>query len=326
LAHPPRNQANHVTEYTFIDGDEYIDLPRETAPWIVEPLLSPGALLNIYGSPKAGKSRLALGLAIAISTGQDKWLDKYPIHQAGPVLWIEIDNSPAEWVQVLKDVRNEGYDLSNISFTDRDHCPYPFDLLDPEMDHDKVLGGMIEEFRQRRGCDPVLIVVDTIREAHSGDEDKSTTLRNVITKLQGVCGNAAILLISHSRKGGGLQATAGGNDNDEESGADRVMDGNRGSNYLVGKMQTVVRVTTTRGRTHGYLTAEGRSIGQERFRMKQKAPSYLWHPDHDPAIELAYEMKQANPDWSERRLSKELAQIMKVTEEKARHIVRRSMK
>jgi RecA-family ATPase len=311
-----------VTDYRFVDGDEYIDMPREAEAWIVEPLLSPGALMNIYGAPKAGKSRLAMGLAIAISNGEEKWLDRFPIHMAGPVLWLEIDNSPAEWVQVLKDIRGEGYDLSNIGFADRKLVPYPFDLLNEEVNHAEILGNMVDSFAQRRGCLPVMTVIDTIREAHSGDEDKSTVLRNVITSLQAVMGEAALLPVSHSRKGGGLAAM--GNSDEDNSG--RVMDEQRGSNYLVGKMQTVVRVTTNNARTHGYFTAEGRSIGQERFRMKQKAPSYLWYPDADPATELARELAESNPDWSDRALARELAQIMKIPEETARSVIRRSLK
>lgn len=307
-----------MSEYDFIDGDDYIDMPREEEAWIVEPLWSPGALMNIYGAPKAGKSRLALGLAIAIANGEEKWLDRFPLHMAGPCLWLELDNSPAEWVQVLKDVREEGHDLSNISFTDRKHAPYPFDLLNEEADHASILEGMIKRFQDRKGCNPVAIFLDTIREAHSGDEDKSTVLRNVITNLQAVTGESGLCPISHSRKGGGLQAHAEDEDNA------RVMDENRGSNYLTGKMQTVVRVTTNRQRTHGYFTAEGRSIGQERLRMRQVAPSYLWVPDEDPSIELVKELRESNPEWSVRRIAKELAQIMNITEEKARSIVRRT--
>lgn len=297
-------------------------MPREQPAWLVEPLLSPGALMNIYGAPKAGKSRLGLGLAIAISTGEEKWLDKYVIHTPGPVLWLEADNSPPEWLQVLRDVAQEGHDISNIHFADRDWIPYPFDLLDEDAGHDEVLHDMIQAHVEAGWPPPVLIVIDTIREAHSGDENDSTAMRNVITRLQAVTYPAALLLISHSRKGGGLQAING--EGDDHDG--RVMEENRGSNYLVGKMQTVVRVTTNRQRTHGFFTAEGRSIGQERFRMRQSSPSYLWHPDADPAHELAKTLAESNPDWSERRIARELAQIMKLEEEKARSIVRRTLK
>lgn len=311
--------------YRFINGIDYLEMPREQEPWLVEPLLSPGALMNIYGAPKAGKSRLGLGLALAITNPkQEKWLDRFPIHAHGPVLWLEADNSPYEWWDVLKTVAyGDGYDISNIHFADRDHIPYPFDLLDMEAEHDLILKGMIADFTREWGTPPVLIVIDTIREAHGGDENDSTAMRNVIVRLQAATYPAALCLISHSRKGGGLQSTGG---DDDDSGGGRVMEENRGSNYLTGKMQTVVRVTTNRQRTHGYFTAEGRSIGQERFRMKQLAPSYLWHTDVNPGVELARTLKESNPDWSDRRIAREVAQVLKINEEGARNIVRAALK
>lgn len=310
-----------VSNYRFINGEDYVNMPRAQQPWIIDRLLSPGALMNIYGQPKAGKSLLTLRLAIAVSTGEEMWLDKYAIHQHGPVLWVEADNSAYEWWNVTKLVKAEGYDLSNIHFADREHIPYPFDLLDEEADHAGILKAMIADFEEEGWGPPVLVVIDTIREVHSGDEDKSFIMRNVLTSLQAATYPAALILVSHSRKGGGLQAMNAS----EESEGD-VMNENRGSNALVAKMQTVVRVTTNRQRTHGYFTAEGRSIGHERFRMKQLAPSYLWHPDDDPVVELAKTLLDSNPEWSERQVAREVASVMKLDVEKARSMVRRAFR
>ena len=297
-----------MSDYRFVLGSEYNRLPRVAQPWIIEPLLSPGALLNIYGQPKAGKSRAALGLAMAVANGEPYWF-KFPVRTHGPVLWLEVDNSPAEWAEVTQTVEyGAGCDLSRVGFADRELAPYPFDLLDQEAAHDQLLKGMIERFREEWATDPVMIVIDTIREVHSGEEDSSTIMRNVITKLQAVTYPAALVLISHSRKGGGLQALQqhGGTDDADHEGD--IMKEGRGSNYLAGKMQSVVRITTNRERTHGYFTAEGRSIGHERFRIVQKAPAYLWFEDLDPAVEMAQQMLATNPEASERAHAKVLMQ------------------
>jgi hypothetical protein len=307
-------------DYRFWNGLDYLEMERNDESWLVEPLLSPGALANIYGATKTGKSRLALQLAIAMSTDEAKWLDRFRIHTHGPVLWLECDNSPAEWVQVLRDVRAEGYDLSNIHFTDRDWAPYPMDLLDEEADHAGILEDMIERFVRNWGVAPIMVVIDTIREVHSGDEDKSTIMRNVITKLQKVTYPAALLLISHSRKGAGFPQTRDeGVEGVENSGS--TADEQRGSNYLVGKMQTVIRVT--RGKHNSWFTAIGRSIGTERFKMKQVPPSYLWYPDTDATQAVVKELAKKNPTWSDRRVAREVAQLLKIDGEKARNIVRK---
>lgn len=311
------------TEFKFANGLDYIERPRPAKEWIVEPLLSPGALINIYGAPKAGKSRLGLSLAMAISSGQEYWLDRFKIHTHGPVLWLEVDNSPLEWVNVLKAVafgEGKAEELANVHFADRDNVPYPFDLLDEEGQHDVILAGMIEQFVAAVGERPVLIIIDTIRECHSGDENDSTALRNVITKIQAACGSyTAIGLISHSRKDGGLQAMISIDDDQ----GDTLMDDNRGSNYLVGKMQTIIRVTCNQSKGYGYFTSRGREIGVIRFKMRQKPPAYLWYADSDPAGELVRDLRRANPDWSDRRIAKEVAEQMKMTEEAARSLTRR---
>jgi RecA-family ATPase len=310
-----------VSNYRFINGLDYLAMPRKQEPWIIEPLLSPGALLNIYGQPKAGKSLLTMGLAIAVSSGKELWLDKFPIRQHGPVLWLEADNSAYEWWNVIKLIAAEDNDISNIHFADREHIPYPFDLLDEEADHAGILQAMIEDFINEGWGQPVMVVIDTIREVHSGDEDKSFVTRNVLTALQAATYPAALVLVSHSRKGGGLQAMNGTEDSEGD-----VMNENRGSNAFVAKMQSVIRVTTNRQRTHGYFTAEGRSIGHERFRIKQEPPAYLWKPDADPAQELVITLRESNPEWSERAIAKEVAQILKLKEETARSIVRKTLK
>jgi RecA-family ATPase len=313
-----------VSEFKFLSSAEYLAQPQNAVAWLVEPLLSPGALLNIYGAPKAGKSRLALGLAIALSTGEPYWLEKFKLHEHGRILWLEMDNSPAEWVQVVKDAESEGWDLSNIHFADKNLAPWPMDMLNEEERHDLILREMVDRFLDVYGEMPILIVIDTIREIHSGDEDKSTIMRNVITRLQAAVHPIAILLVSHSRKGAGISSNRGESlGGDEDGGDGRVMDENRGSNYLTGKMQSVIRVTTNRTRTHGWFTAEGRSIGQERFKMVQKAPSYLWHATSDPVAECIQEVQKLHPEWSGRQVAADVAAQLSINPDAVRSALRR---
>ena len=69
----------------FHSMGKYIDLPSAAAPWVVDPILPSGGLLNLYGAPKTGKSFGVIQLAHAISSGEKEWMG-YPIRQHGPVM------------------------------------------------------------------------------------------------------------------------------------------------------------------------------------------------------------------------------------------------
>lgn len=310
-----------------LDGLSYVMQPAKVEPYVVEPLVSPGAFMNIYGHSKAGKSLLAMGLAIDLSSpdGPDMWMERYPLRRRGPALWVEADNSAAEWQNVVRLIHNAGYDISNIFFADQDRIPYPFDLLSPERREILWLADQFKRVQDRWGVDPVMAFLDTIREIHSGDEDKSNVMRNVLTAIQEARhladSEAANTIISHSRKGGGLHP--GHQKVSQEESEGDVISENRGSSAFAARMQGVIRVTTNRQRTHGFFTAGGRNIGYDRFRMKQTAPAYLWSVDVDPGVELVKDLRENNPEWSVRQIAREVANVLKMSEERARSLTRR---
>ena len=313
-----------------LDGLSYVNRPQKVEPFVIAPLVSPGAFMNIYGHSKAGKSLLALGLAIDVSSpdGPDLWMEKYPIERRGPALWLEADNSATEWQNVVRLVHNEGFDISNIHFADQNMMPYPFDLLNPERREIMWLADQYKRIQDRWGYDAVISFFDTVREIHSGDEDKSNVMRNVLTAMQEARhianSESANTLISHSRKGGGVdQGHRGNNKMSQEDAEGDVVSENRGSSAFAARMQGIIRVTTNRQRTHGFFTAGGRNIGYHRFRMKQTAPTYLWSVDVDPGVELVKELRETNPEWGVRQIAREVAQTLKWTDERARSLTRR---
>jgi hypothetical protein len=93
---------------------------------------------------------------------------------------------------------------------------------------------------------PVLTIIDTLREVHGGDENDSTTMRNVIAHLVDACRPSAIMLLSHSRKDSMMTV----------SGDDDMMDQGRGSSYVAGRMDVVMKLTQKR------LMFKGRATGQ----------------------------------------------------------------
>src|SRR3954464_3156993 len=55
--------------------EDYLNLPVNNTPWIIEPLIPVGGIINLYGRPKLGKSFMAIDLARAIANGEDEWLE-----------------------------------------------------------------------------------------------------------------------------------------------------------------------------------------------------------------------------------------------------------
>lgn len=197
-------------------------------------------------SYNTGKSFIALDWAKAVASGAPHWFG-YDIQLPGPVAYLQIDTPREEWArrieQVKKDCARDGVPLW---IADMWLVPkFPVNVLEPDDPTILWLKQQLELIQ------PVMIVIDTLREAHGGDEDNSTVMRNVISALVGACRPTAIVLVSHARKDqAGWQS----------GGDDDMMDQNRGSSYVAGRMDVVVKVTQKRmqfkGRATGLMTEQ----------------------------------------------------------------------
>lgn len=229
----------------FLSVTDYLALPRDPNPWVIKDLIPVGGLINIYGKPKTGKSYGALGMAHAVSSGQPRWLN-FNVRKHGPVAVLEIDTPRGEWASRLRRIERAGLDMSNVYIADMLMLPsYPFNIID--QDQFKWLQDALAKLQ------PVLVFIDTLREAHGGDENDSTVMRNVVTSIVAACRPAAVGFISHARKDNMFTA-AGGDD---------LMNDARGSSYVSGRMDTVLKFGAT---TMAY---KGRSKGQGTLTIEQ---------------------------------------------------------
>lgn len=215
---------------SFKTGPGYLKLPREPQPWLIERLL-PVGLTNLYGKPKSRKSFIALGIAAAIADGRPDW-NGFRVARHGPVAYLQIDTPRVAWADRIEKLQNVlGYDLTNLHLADMQTVPYPFNILDEKTY--KLLQLQLSEIK------PVLTIIDTLRESFSGDENDSNTMRNVITSLVAAArwegGESSIIFISHARKDGVMHTVGGA--------GDLLMDDARGSSYVSGRMDMVIKVT-----------------------------------------------------------------------------------
>lgn len=246
----------------FLPVDEYLSQPRERETWLLKPLLPVSGAALLFAMPKAGKSYLAIQLALALTGQAPDWLG-FPVMKTGKVLYLQLDTPRSTWMQRFDDMLHKGglkYDSESLLLADRDSVEYfPFDILQPM--HMKYLNTIVQVHQ------PVAVIIDTLREVHSGDEDTSTTSRNVVSNLVGATHPAALIIISHSRKN---------NPEAEKS----IMDDHRGSSYITGRMDAILRLTRNK------LYYAGRSIEEGNIKI-ERMDNGLWSPKYDAAEEAS---------------------------------------
>lgn len=194
----------------------------------------------LYGDPKVGKSYAALQLAGALSSGTN-WLG-FPCRQ-GKVVYLQLDTPRNVWQSRIKDLLLKGALCELPLFADRESLEkWPFNICNPE----HLI--MLREELQALG--PDLVIFDTLRESHSADENDSTEMQQAVAALVAATQPAAICLISHARK-------------PSQDDGFSLMNDNRGSSYVVGRMDAIVRFTPKTARVSG-RSIEEHSLDLER--------------------------------------------------------------
>jgi hypothetical protein len=172
---------------------------------------------------------------------------------------------------------------------------WPFDILDPEH--------LITLRDELQAIGPDLVIIDTLRESHSADENDSTEMQGAIAALVAATKPAAVCLISHARK-------------PSQDGDYSLMADNRGSNYVVGRMDAIVRFTSKSARV------SGRSIEEHSISL-ERADSGFWEV---PIGEFDHIVDQLLVDHSHpsiRAKAKVLASMIDRSEQAARGLIRR---
>lgn len=284
----------------FVAGPQYLSLPRHENTWIIEDLLPSGGSLNIYGKPKAGKSLAALQMAACISNANVPDFLGFPIHTHGRVCYLQLDTPRSIWALDMEHgIADLQLDFSDCFISDKELAPRPFNVLDPLT--------VAETEKHVKALEPIAVFVDTIRKTHDGDEDKSTVMKIVVERLQLAVPQAALVILSHNRKG-----TAGQEDD--------LMSGNRGSNYLAGEVDVVLRVAK-KSKTKGQFTYEGRTIAEQKLDLLRTEHGF-WQVDDDSMRQKAFEILAKKGDRSERQLSRDLAESTGMNESTARKLIR----
>jgi hypothetical protein len=286
----------------FVSVNDYLLLPRDKEAWLIKPLLPVSGAALIYGQEKGGKSSLAIQLAAALSGGHDEWMG-FGIMQHGPVLYLQLDTPRSTFAIRFEKLKQHGYPYENENFLIADReCldKYPFDILQPT--HVAHLHELVHRHQA------IAVIVDTLRESHSGDEDSSTNMRNVIVNLVGATHPAALIAISHSRK--------------PHVDVDKnLMADHRGSSYVTGRMDVIMRLTKNR------LYYGGRSIEEGDMKLLRQDVDgvLLWEPDPDEIGQHLHNVMMDPELKSMRSKARALAPLIHKSEEAAMSAIRRAV-
>lgn len=165
--------------------------------WLVDELWSEAAVGIVGGEPKCCKSFLALDLAISVAGGRP-CLGRFAVERPGRVLLFAAEDAPAvvrnrfEGIAAARGARLEDLDIEVITA--------PTVRLDVDADREQ-LRNTVAKFAPR------LLVLDPFVRLHRVDENASKEVAPILAFLRELNREygAAVVLVHHSRKSGGLR-------------------------------------------------------------------------------------------------------------------------
>lgn len=241
-------------------ASEYVRIAEEEHPFILHNLLPASGAMNIMGAPKMGKSFLALQLAEAIANPERADFLGIPIAAHGRVLYVQLDTSRRIWGKRIRDLWSQpslfspSLDFSRVWIIDKEDVP-GFDLFNT------VDYRWLNYTLQASEINPLVVIFDVLREVYQGNENDNSILRKVISRLEEAVAPAALVVLSHTRKTSSDRQRA---EEEEDS-----MEVNRGSSYLNGRMDALLKLTRNR------IFIESRTDERTNISVTQN-PSGFW--------------------------------------------------
>jgi RecA-family ATPase len=238
----------------IISANDFAQLSLPDHEWVIPGYLPKPGLLMILGEPRAGKSYLALQLALCLAQGRNL-LPGTGVPQVPPqkVLYFYFDKTG---VFVFQD-RLNSLKASGVNLTGSLYVIHPLDKLPSAnlLDHANY-----DYFKQViANADPDIVVFDVLREFHNGDENESTEMKIVGDSIACLCEGLSIILVHHTKK---LEYPG-------RTGPVRNVEAARGSNYIVGKADSTWLIH------NGGLQVESNFAPATRFKLLRQSNG-LW--------------------------------------------------
>ncbi len=177
-----------ATDATTLLGREF-EGPR----WLVTGLITRGAIAMIGAEPKAAKTWLGTEIAVAVATGTKVCGEFFA--EAGRVAYFYAEDRD---IEIKSRVRALLAGADRRIASDRLHLEPRGTFLDVLRDED--LAWLLASCRRLGTLD--LLVLDPLRDIHSGEEDKSDSMRDVMRRLRllGELLGCTVAVVHHAPK------------------------------------------------------------------------------------------------------------------------------
>ena len=237
-----------MTNLKTIDGETLMSQPLQPLNFVVDTLISQG-LHILAGSPKVGKSWLALWLAVAVAKGEPVWGMRV---KRGTTLYLCLEDSQLRIQNRLFEVTEDA--PPNVHF-----CT-----------ESRILGnGLTEQLEQFLGEHPdtTLVIIDTLQMIRGTNYDNTYANDyrdlSVLKRLADAHG-IAVLLIHHLRK----------------EKADDVFNRISGTTAISGAVDSsFTLVGEQRGSGRAKLHCIGRDIEYRELELRRNADN-VWEVNH----------------------------------------------
>lgn len=186
--------ARAIAEHQHSTENELMALlakASDPTPWAFEDFIVRGDQVMIAGAPKAGKTWLALQLALAAASGGRflRWKAAEPLK----TLYINMEVGEHMWAKRV--ALQVGGAENALPYAGRFYSMNDvrsIDVLDPEARR------QLAERIRKGGYE--FVVIDVLSRCHYADENDNGHMKQVLLALRVLCGDATHVVVHHSRK------------------------------------------------------------------------------------------------------------------------------
>lgn len=177
----------------FMTGPELVKRDFPATPWLIKGLLTKGGIGTISTEPKAGKTWTATEYCLAIASGTPCF-GKFEVEQGSTAYFYAEDQGGSVKNRIMSLSKDRGGVPENFYPQPRGRS---LDLCD-DVSVITLLASA------RRIPDLKLLVLDPLRDVHTGAEDSSDEMSRVTRRLRALSGilGCAVIFVHHTAKGG----------------------------------------------------------------------------------------------------------------------------